>query len=139
MHLMISASIYFWEERMVKMQHQFVFTPDDVYRVILAIAGFIVAVAAAVKVILEAIKKAKEPDEIQNQRITTLEKKVSGIEGNLKTYERHQKKGEEALLLYMEALFDLINHTLDGNDVDKLKNTRDKMQKYIAKYSIEEG
>lgn len=121
------------------MQHQFVFTPDDVYRVILAIAGFIVAVAAAVKVILEAIKKAKEPDEIQNQRITTLEKKVSGIEGNLKTYERHQKKGEEALLLYMEALFDLINHTLDGNDVDKLKNTRDKMQKYIAKYSIEEG
>lgn len=140
MHWMTNASYFYAEERTgeKRMQHQFVFTPDDVYRVILAIAGFIVAVAGAVKVVLEAIKKAKEPDEIQNQRITNLEIKVNDIEGNMKRYEKHQKKAEEAWVLYMEALFDLINHTLDGNDVSKLKQTRDKMQRYIAKYSIKE-
>ena len=30
------------------MDHQFVFTPEDVYKIILAAAGFIVAVAGAV-------------------------------------------------------------------------------------------
>lgn len=118
------------------MDHQFVFTPDDVYRVILAAAGFIVSVAAAVKIITDIINRAKEPDKIQNDRITALEGRVANIEQTLTIYEKHQRRAEEAWVLYMQALSDVMDHMIYGNHVENLRNTREKMKQYITKYSI---
>lgn len=118
------------------MQHEFTFTPEQVYLTILAIAGFITSVTAAVKIITDIIKKAKEPDQIQNQRIENVEKRVDAIEEKIDTLADKREKANEAWVLYMQALFDLINHELDGNHVDQLRKTRDDLQQFITKYSI---
>ena len=119
------------------MDHQFVFTPDDVYRVILAAAGFIVSVTAAVKIITDIINRAKEPDKIQNDRITALESRVTNIENALTIYEKHQHRTAEAWVLYMQALSDVMDHMIYGNHVENLRSTREKMKQFITKYSME--
>ena len=119
------------------MDHQIVFTPDDVYRVILAIAGFIVSVAAAIRVILEAINKAKEPDKVQNERITNLEDDVMLLKRDFKKYAEKQERQDEAWNIYMQAMFALINHSIDGDDVEELKVVRKQMQSFLTKYNIQ--
>lgn len=121
------------------MQHEFTFTPEQVYLTILAIAGFVTSVTAAIKIIGDVIRKAKEPDELQNKRIESVEKKVEDIDERVKKLEAQQERAEEVWVLYMQALFDLINHELDGNHVDQLRRTRDEMQKFIAKNNIHNG
>lgn len=118
------------------MQQEFNFTPEQIYLGILAIAGFITSVTAAVKIIGDVIKKAKEPDELQNKRIEAVEKHVEEIDERIEALEKQQNRAEEVWVLYMQALFDLINHELDGNHVDQLRKTRDEMQKFIAKNSV---
>lgn len=118
------------------MHHEFVFTPSDLYRIILAMAGFIVSVAAAVKVITDIIKKAKEPDKIQNDRITSLEGRVTTLETSMQHMTKHQRKAEECWVLYMEAMLDIMDHMIYGNHTDQLKQTQKKMREYMAKYTF---
>ena len=116
------------------MDNQFVFTPEDVYKIILAAAGFIVAVAGAVKVIMEAVNKAREPDRIQNERITKLEDDVMEIKATMDKYAEHQAKADEAWNIYMEAMFALINYSIDGEDISELKKVRKEMQDFLTKH-----
>lgn len=118
------------------MHHEIVFTPSDLYRIILAMAGFIVSVAAAVKVITDIIKKAKEPDKIQNDRITSLEGRVTTLETSMQHMTKHQRKAEECWVLYMEAMLDIMDHMIYGNHTDQLKQTQKKMREYMAKYTF---
>lgn len=118
------------------MYHEFVFTPADVYRIILASAGFIVALAGAIKVITDIIQKAKEPDRIQNDRITSLENRMTSIEESVKSYSEHQHRAEEVWILYMQALSDVMDHMIYGNHTDNLKATQKKMREYMAKYTF---
>lgn len=115
------------------MYHEFVFTPADVYRIILASAGFIVALAGAIKVITDIIQKAKEPDKIQNDRITNLENRMVSVEKSVKSYGDHQHRAEEAWILYMQALSDVMDHMIYGNHTDNLKATQKKMREYMAR------
>ena len=116
------------------MDHQFVFSPEDVYKIILAAAGFIVAVAGAVKVIMEAVNKVREPDRIQNERITKLEDDVMEIKATMDKYAEHQAKADEAWNIYMEAMFALINYSIDGEDISELKKVRKEMQDFLTKH-----
>lgn len=116
------------------MNHEFVITPGDIYRIILATAGFIVAVAGAVKVIMEAISKAKEPDKIQNERITKLEEEVGDIKSDIEKVFDKQKKVDEAWNIYMQAMFALINHSIEGdNNIEELREVRNQMQNFLSK------
>lgn len=118
------------------MNRQIIFTPSDVYYTILASAGFIVALAGACKVIMGIIQKAKEPDKIQNDRITSLEGRVSSLESTMAHMTRHQRKAEECWVLYMEAMLDIMDHMIYGNHTDQLKQTQKKMREYMAKYTF---
>lgn len=118
------------------MNHQIVFTPADVYRTILALAGFVVALAGAVKVIIDIVNKAKEPDKIQNDRITSLEGRMTSVETSLAHMTKHQRKAEECWVLYMEAMLDIMDHMIYGNHTDQLKQTQKKMREYMAKYTF---
>lgn len=120
----------------IPLDHQFIITPNDIYKFILAICGFIVSVTGAIKIIMNIIEKAKEPDKIQNDRITSLDNRVSILEKNQSIFKKNQKRAEEALVLYMEALLQLTNHMIDGNHIENLKDVRNKMQDFITKNSM---
>lgn len=115
------------------MQHQFVFTPEDVYKTILAIAGFIVAVTAALKVILEAIKKAKEPDQIQNGRITSLEERVTSMEDKMKRSDENLERVALGSEIIMKCLLAMMSHELDGNHTEGLRQAQEELNDFLIK------
>lgn len=55
------------------MDNPIMLTPHDIVTIILAVCGAIITVSAAVTIIVNFIKKAKEPENMQNSRITSLE------------------------------------------------------------------
>ena len=115
------------------------FTPYQVWTAAIAIAGAIVSISAAVSVILKFVEKAKQPEEMQNQRIASLEQKnveFIAILNEHKRYLENDKRrldnlefGNEAT---NEALLALLKHAINGNDVESLKEAQHKLEGYLV-------
>ena len=79
------------------------FTIEQLWQMILSIAGGITAISAAVVVIVKAIKKAKEPDTKQNLKLIEHDKHLEDIDRKL-------KNDKEVLDLYRSKLLSLEEH-----------------------------
>lgn len=124
------------------MNNPIMLTPVDLFHMALAVCGAIITVSAAMAVVSKAISKAREPENAQNERIDALEKDVKEIKEHLKTNattcaEHHQqlmafevsmKKRDELMIECFEVL---INHAIDGNNIDGLKDQQHKISKYL--------
>lgn len=117
-------------------------TPHDIWNIILAVCGGIVAISAAFAVVLKIIDHFKAPDRKQDARITKLEDDVKRINDRLEDGNRHfethdmQMKALEASMkrsnrIVIESLKILIEHDIDGNNVDGLKQMNHKIDKYL--------
>ena len=117
-------------------------TAQDLFNGVLAICGAIVAVSAAMAVISGVIKKIKAPDDKQNERIDNLEKDVASIKDRLqlgnKRFEKDTERVEtlEASVnksnkIILESLQVLIEHSLDDNNKDGLKDMKHKLDAYL--------
>lgn len=117
-------------------------TPHDVWNIFLAICGGIVAISAAFAVIIKIIDHFKAPDKKQDERIRLLEVRVDEVDSRLedgnKHFEQHDmqmKSLEESMKksnrLVIESLKILIEHDIDGNNIDGLKQMNHKIDNYL--------
>ena len=98
--------------------------------------GWFIAACAAIITVVNAWKairevKAASPNSKQNDILDLHEKRLKIIEERLdRGDERFDKinSGEEVML---EALLALTSHAINGNDLDPLKEARDKLQKHL--------
>ncbi len=117
-------------------------TPHDIWNIILALCGGIVAVSAAFAVVIRLIEHFKQPDKRQDDRITSLEKEVESINTRLRDGDRHfkdydtQLKELEAGLkkrdkVMIESLQVLIEHSIDNNNISGLKEQKHKIDQFL--------
>lgn len=83
--------------------HVYTFTIEQLWTSILGVCGGITAIAAAVAVILNAIKKAKEPDTKQNVKLNDHDKHLEDVDRKL-------KNDKEVLDLYRSKILSLEEH-----------------------------
>lgn len=83
--------------------HIYTFTIEQLWTSILGVCGGITAIAAAVAVILNAIKKAKEPDTKQNAKLNDHDKHLEDVDRKL-------KNDQEVLDLYRSKILSLEEH-----------------------------
>lgn len=83
--------------------HVYTFTIEQLWTSILGVCGGITAIAAAVAVILNTIKKAKEPDTKQNAKLNDHDKHFEDVDRKL-------KNDKEALDLYRSKILSLEEH-----------------------------
>lgn len=83
--------------------HVYTFTIEQLWTSILGVCGGITAIAAAVAVILNAIKKAKEPDTKQNAKLGDHDKHLEDVD-------RRLKNDQEVLDLYRSKILSLEEH-----------------------------
>ena len=83
--------------------HVYTFTIEQLWTSILGVCGGITAIAAAVAVILNAIKKAKEPDTKQNAKLNDHDKHLEDVDRKL-------KNDKEVLDLYRSKLLSIEEH-----------------------------
>lgn len=107
------------------------FTVSELIQIILGIAGAITAVAAAVGVIVALVKKAKYPNQYQNERLDQIEKT---LDNHAKLFDNDNKRLrsiEEGNKVTQKALLALLAHGIDGNDIESMKKAKDDLQKYL--------
>lgn len=91
---------------------------------ILLLAGAIVTISAAVKVIAECINRMQKPNKTQDERIGNLEKKAR------EDYERLNQL-EDGNAITQRALLALLAHGIDGNDIEAMKQAKAELTDYL--------
>ncbi len=103
------------------MDQPIVFTLAD----ILWLAGAIVAIAGAAKVIAGTIERLRLPNMTQNKRIEELERKTKN------DFERLNKI-EEGNIITQKAILALLSHGIDGNDIESMKQAKKELTNYLV-------
>lgn len=91
---------------------------------ILLLAGSIVTISAAVKVVCEAIERIRKPNKTQDARIVELESK------SVKDFNRLNKL-EEGNIVTQRALLALLAHGIDGNDIEAMRKAKAELTDYL--------
>lgn len=127
------------------MEQPIVFTPTEMFTMIVAICGAIVTVAGAVTVIAKAVKKVNEPQAVQNDRIAACEQNIADIyrkfidyDSFLKRDKRRLEKLEDGNEVVSEALLALLSHAINGNDTEGLVSAKNKLNNYLIRKDREE-
>lgn len=89
---------------------------------ILAFCGFITAIWGVWKI----VKELRKPNE-------DLKKQVEKHDDLLNTDNRRLKEIEDSNKMTLQCLLVIINHSITGNGVDKLRQTRDELQEFLIK------
>lgn len=103
----------------------------DVISMIIAGCAGIITISGAVSVLANALSKLKSPERRQDDAIKGLECRVEKLEKSQADAENRMKKIEELLNALVGGQFALINHAINGNNVDQLKEAQNEMQKFI--------
>lgn len=102
------------------MDQPIVFTVTD----ILWLAGAIVAISGAVKVIVDVSNSLRKPNLTQDIRIAKLEERTEIIFNRL-------NETEEGNAITQRALLALLAHGIDGNDIDAMKRAKEELTDYL--------
>ncbi len=95
------------------------------------ICGAICTLAAATTVIINAFRRAREPELLQDQRIDALEKQVAKFGEYLDRDNRRLNSLDEGNRVTQQALLALMSHAINGNDIDKLTRAKDDLESYL--------
>lgn len=124
------------------MNDPIMFTPHDLWNIFLAICGAITATAAAFVVVLKVIDFFRKPNKEQDRRISSLEERVNAIDERLEDGNKHFEAHDKQMIeietsmkknnrLVIESLKVLIEHDVDGNNIDSLRQMNHKIDKYL--------
>lgn len=113
------------------MQHIFQFTIADAWAFLLYAAGAAAGLYAGGVAISKVITAMKKPKTDQDNRITQLEARVSAMEGFLKKDKLRLDRMDEGQHVTMQALLALLDHNLDGNNLDQMRAAKDALQKHL--------
>lgn len=91
---------------------------------IIWLAGAIVAISAAVKVVCEAIEQFRKPNKTQDSRIAELERRA------VNDYNRLNQL-EEGNIITQRALLALLAHGIDGNDIEAMRKAKAELTDYL--------
>lgn len=127
-----------------------VINPADLWQVIVAVCGGIIALSGAGAVITGIIHKAKAPNEKQNERIAANETEINNVKEDIKKInerldldnnrfadftdkmneiEQTVKNTNKIIVTSLQAL---TTHAIDGNNVEQLKKAEQTLNDYLV-------
>ena len=120
------------------MNQQIAFSPADVITIIKSICYLITAVAAAVSVLAAVITKLKAPDKNRDKRLELLERrtgeidlKIDKLNGYVNNDYNRFNDIEKENRIFQRGILALINHDIDGNNIEELKTVSEEIKKDI--------
>lgn len=106
-------------------------TPQDIINVILFICGAITAVSAAIAVIVKTVVKVREPEVVQNTRLSDIERRLDEMDRKLAIDKKRLDNIEYGHEVTQEALLALLNYSLNNDEVEGLKMAKKKLEGYL--------
>ena len=111
---------------------------QEFWSILMGCCSALITIAAAVSIIVSAVKKLKEPENVQNKKISDMEAKMKSLEDRLTKHEEYFNNDNKRLLAIEEgnrvtqkALLALMSHAINGNDIQKLKEAENDLREYL--------
>lgn len=109
--------------------------PVELITVTISICAGFTTMAGAAIIVFNIIKKMREPEERQNDRINKLEDRADDLENVLNKYKKRIDKIEFGNTVVQESILALLEHALNANDVAPVKEAKKKLENYLLNSS----
>ena len=120
------------------MHQQIMFTPADLMEMIKSVCYLITLIAAVVGIIAAAVTKVKAPDKSRDKELEDHEERLTELEKTRDEFNQFFRNDAEKFArlesdtrIYQRGMLALINHSIDGNNIDELKECRNELQSVI--------
>lgn len=107
------------------------FTPPEVFAGVVALIGLLLTVLNIIDKMSTINARAREPEKEQNERLQKLEDEVKDIKDKLNNDNERLTKHEKSEKVMMQALKALLSHSIDGNNVDEMKDAAKELDSYL--------
>lgn len=104
--------------------------------ILLYICAAISTIGAAVSVISNMAAKAKEPYVEHTNRIAALEAKVQEYDQYFKIDKKRLDYIELQQSEMLKAMFALLSHATDNNDVERCRKAKNELQEFLAEKGV---
>lgn len=101
--------------------------------IVVGLPGAINTVGSAIEKVVKAKKAISAPNEEQDRRLKDLEERMDGVERKLGDDRKELNEIHESNRINALALIALLDHSLDGNNVDQMKNAKNELNHWLAK------
>lgn len=96
---------------------------------ILALAGAIITLGGATAVLNRWWTNSKGMK--NEEKINKLDKRVENVEFKTQSLEHHQNEQAEFTKIMCNSMLALLNHSITGSSVEKLKEAEEEIQQYL--------
>lgn len=102
---------------------------SDVITVVLAVAGLVTAVGGAITYVKKWYKESKGAK--NSEVIQEHAEQLRSIDERLQKLEKANVNQDKYVAAMCETMLALLDHSITGNSVDKLKKARDEMNEFL--------
>jgi len=76
-------------------------------------------------------EKAAAPHKDLVEKVSVLDNRVTEIENKMKNYDYRVGQLEEGVKVLLKSMGALLSHSIDGNNLDEMKDARDDLNNYL--------
>lgn len=109
-------------------------TPGVIWGYIIAAASALVLISNAIEKVIIGVKSVKAPERKRDEEIQEIKKDVADIKEKLEKDKARIDKSDDANRVTQEALLALLEHGINGNNIDQMSKAKDDLQKYLINH-----
>lgn len=99
-------------------------TPSQLIGLFIGACVAVTAIAGAGAVVISCINKLRAPNKLQNTRLDKHDQLLNNDDNRLKVLEKSST-------ITMKALLALLQHGIDGNDIESMKKVKRELEEYL--------
>ena len=107
------------------------FTLSELITALLAAASALVLLANAAEKIGDAVRKAKAPNALQDERLDRVEKHREEVDAFLAVDKKRQDSLDDGNRVTKRALLALLDHGIDGNNIAQMQQAKAELQNHL--------
>lgn len=107
---------------------------EQIWPAVLAAASAIVLLSNAAEKIVKAVKVAKAPEKRQDNEIEGIKTRLDKVEKELSLDEKHLKDVRECNHVITKGVLALLDHGINGNNIDQMKDARHDVETYLINH-----
>lgn len=106
---------------------------EEIWNILQIIFSGIVLLGSAGGVVVTLYRYARKPNDSQNARLDKHDQLLDNDNQRLKALEAWRAEKNDSERLIMKALYAIMQHSIDGNHTQKIKDSMDELEEYLFK------
>lgn len=106
---------------------------EKIWNIMQIVFSGIVLLGSAGGVVVTLYRYARKPNDSQNARLDKHDQLLDNDNQRLKALEAWRAEKNDSERLIMKALYAMMQHSIDGNHTQKIKDSMDELEEYLFK------